>query len=122
MNIELDPNKKMWKDELDDLLTENYPLESARDLIRLLITELLKKQRVEIEREIEKENETAKCDVLFCKNEVVAGGTCWRETGYWSVCSKHSDDHRDGKPQPKMKQKAVDREKKRNPETGYLHK
>jgi hypothetical protein len=53
------------------------------------------------------------CDVEGCKGEGCNGGGCWRETGYWTVCDKHSTDYRAGKPQPKMKQSAIDREKTR---------
>ena len=59
------------------------------------------------------------CDVEDCKHESCNGGGCWRETGYWSVCSKHSQQHREGLPQPKMKQSAIDRENSRD-EDGYL--
>lgn len=60
------------------------------------------------------------CDVDGCDNECCNGGGCWRETGYWSVCMKHSQMFRDGKPQPKMKEGAVAREATRDPVTGYL--
>lgn len=53
------------------------------------------------------------CNVEGCDREGANGGVCWRETGYWTVCSKHSQEYRDGKPQPKMKQFAIDREKRR---------
>lgn len=53
------------------------------------------------------------CDVEGCENEGANGGGCWRETGYWTVCSKHSQEYREGKPQPPMKQSAIDREKRR---------
>lgn len=43
------------------------------------------------------------CNVEGCKNEGANGGACWRDTGYWTVCSKHSQGYREGKPQPKMK-------------------
>lgn len=55
----------------------------------------------------------AGCDVEGCAGWVVAQGGMWRETGYWCLCSKHSQAHRDGKPQPKMKQRAIDREASR---------
>ena len=58
------------------------------------------------------------CDVEGCENEGCRGGGTW--VGYWTVCSDHSDDYRKGKPQPKMKQKAIDRENSRDPKTGYL--
>jgi hypothetical protein len=53
------------------------------------------------------------CDVEGCENEGANGGGCWRETGYWTVCSKHSSKYRAGEPQPQMKQTAIDREKRR---------
>ena len=60
------------------------------------------------------------CDVDGCKNEGCSGGNAWRDTGYWTVCYKHSDDYRKGLNQPKMNQYSVEREKKRDPITGYL--
>jgi len=60
------------------------------------------------------------CDVDGCKNEGAAGGSYWRETGYWTLCHKHCQDARDGKPQPKMKTKAIKREKSRDKVTGFL--
>lgn len=56
------------------------------------------------------------CNVDGCENEGSSGGIAWRETGYWTVCYKHSADYRAGKPQPKMKQKYIDREKSRLPD------
>ena len=56
------------------------------------------------------------CNVKGCSREGCSGGMAWRETGYWTVCSKHSAAHREGKPQPKMKQKYIDREKSRLPD------
>jgi hypothetical protein len=53
------------------------------------------------------------CDVEGCEREVANCGVCWRDTGYWTVCSKHSQEYREGKPQPSMKQWAIDREKRR---------
>ena len=60
------------------------------------------------------------CDVDGCKNEGCSGGSAWRDTGYWTVCYKHSDEHRKGLEQPKMKQSSVERENKRDKKTGYL--
>jgi len=60
------------------------------------------------------------CDVDGCENEGCSGGNAWRDTGYWTVCYKHSADHRNGLEQPKMKQTSVDRENKRDKNTGYL--
>ena len=59
------------------------------------------------------------CNVEGCDNEGANGGGCWRETGYWTVCSKHSSEYRAGKSQPPMKQWAVEREKRRD-ENGVL--
>lgn len=60
------------------------------------------------------------CDVEGCEGVSCNGGGCWRETGYWSVCSKHSNEFREGKPQPQMKQSAIDKEATRDKVTGYL--
>ena len=60
------------------------------------------------------------CDVNGCEGEGCSGGNAWRDTGYWTVCSKHADMYREGKQQPKMKKKAIDRENSRDKETGYL--
>jgi hypothetical protein len=59
------------------------------------------------------------CDVDGCENEACGGGSVWQETGYWKSCYKHSDDYRKGLPQPKMKQKSIDRENSRG-EDGIL--
>ena len=53
------------------------------------------------------------CEVDGCQHEGANGGGCWRETGYWTVCSDHSTAHRKGEAQPPMKQAAIDREKSR---------
>jgi len=60
------------------------------------------------------------CDVEGCDNEGCSGGRAWSETGYWTVCSKHSSSYRNGDLQPAMKQSAIDREKRRDKITGYL--
>ena len=60
------------------------------------------------------------CDVAGCELEGCSGGNAWRESGYWTVCYKHADDYRNGKPQPEMKQSAIDKENSRDPVTGYL--
>ena len=59
------------------------------------------------------------CDVKKCMNEVCSQGICWAKTGYWCVCPIHSRRYRDGKRQPKMKQRAIRREKGRDA-NGYL--
>ena len=56
------------------------------------------------------------CNVEGCENEGANGGCCWRETGYWTVCSKHASEYRAGKPQPKMQQKYIDKEATRLPD------
>jgi len=60
------------------------------------------------------------CEVDGCENEGCSGGNAWRKTGYWTVCSEHSRKHREGKPQPKMKQLAIERENSRDKTTGFL--
>ncbi|MFH1528945.1 MAG: hypothetical protein ABIG69_20265 [Bacteroidota bacterium] len=60
------------------------------------------------------------CDIGGCENEGCSGGNAWRDTGYWTVCTNHADDYRQGKQQPKMKQKAIYRENRRDKKTGYL--
>lgn len=60
------------------------------------------------------------CNVEGCEMEGSCGGSCWRESGYWTICSKHSQDFRDGKPQPKMKKSAIDKEATRDNKTGFL--
>lgn len=60
------------------------------------------------------------CDVDGCENEGSSGGVAWRETGYWTVCHKHFTDCHNGRPQPQMKQSAIDRENGRDKKTGYL--
>ena len=60
------------------------------------------------------------CDVEGCPGWVVAQGGMWADTGYWCLCDKHSSASREGKPQPRMKQRALDREAKRDPITQRL--
>jgi len=60
------------------------------------------------------------CNVEGCEKEGCSGGNAWRGTGYWTVCDKHADDFRAGKPQPKMKQSAIDKENSRDKKTGQL--
>ena len=59
------------------------------------------------------------CDTWGCAEWVEAQGGMWAETGYWCLCRIHSDAFRKGKPQPKMKQRAIDREASRG-EDGCL--
>ena len=60
------------------------------------------------------------CDVEGCDEEGCSGGNAWRDSGYWTVCYKHAQDHRDKKPQPKMKRASVEKENSRDKKTGYL--
>ena len=55
------------------------------------------------------------CDVEGCENIPSSGGICWEETGYWSVCMQHSNNHR-VMPQPTMKKEAIEREASRLPD------
>ena len=59
------------------------------------------------------------CDVDGCAEWVVAQGGMWREEGYWCLCRDHSRAYREGKHQPEMKQRALDREASRG-EDGCL--
>ncbi len=61
------------------------------------------------------------CDVKGCDDIVCSQGGAWRETGYWCVCPKHAQEARDKKPQPQMKQSAIDREASRD-ENGIVTK
>ena len=60
------------------------------------------------------------CDVEGCEEEASSGGCAWSETGHWCVCSKHLCESEENVLQPKMKQKAIDRENSRDKVTGYL--
>lgn len=94
--------------------------------LTLLLTEKDKEiERLKglIEQQEEEENNPywywPQCDVEGCEGVSCRGGGVWEETGYWSVCSEHSQDFRDFKPQPKMKQASIDREATRD-EDGCL--
>ncbi len=54
------------------------------------------------------------CDVEGCDKEGCSGGNAWSETGYWTVCADHAAACRAHKPQPAMKQVAIDRENSRD--------
>ena len=81
----------------------------ARDYADLKVAEALKEQR-----EADSEPCFGWCDVNGCDNEGCSGGNAWKDSGYWTVCSKHSQEYREEKPQPRMKQKAIDRENSRD--------
>jgi len=114
-----------WEDELKDLVftARHNDMAHVEDL-ETFIKSLLKEQREKIEKEYNVgkyyEPYFGWCNVEGCENEGCSGGNAWRETGYWTVCYKHADDFRNGKPQPKMQQKYIDKEKSRDPKTGYL--
>lgn len=58
------------------------------------------------------------CDVEGCKANVEFGGTYWK--GYWNLCYKHSSMQEEGKPLPKMKEEAIERERMRDKKTKKL--
>lgn len=60
------------------------------------------------------------CKVEGCTNEASSGGTHWRESGYWTICSKHGDLARRGDPQPQMKKEAIEKEAKPRPYNGIF--
>ena len=60
------------------------------------------------------------CDVKGCAGWVAAQGGMWSETGYWCLCTEHCEDYRLGKPQPQMKQRAINRENSRDSITRRL--
>lgn len=100
-------------------------LESDGDVMYMTIaeydqfaTELESKAREAWPDKFEKDDEPyfGWCDVDGCGKEGCSGGNVWRETGYWIACNEHSKQYREGKPQPKMKQKSIDREASRLPD------
>lgn len=106
------------KEEIERILRNRF----TRGDIQIVTNELLDLFNINLSlRESEEEYEPyfGWCDVEGCENEGANGGGCWRDTGYWTVCSKHSSEYRAGKPQPQMKQEAIDREKRRG-EDGRL--
>lgn len=56
------------------------------------------------------------CDVEGCLGWTTAQGMCWQAGGYWHTCTEHGIVYREGRPQPKMKQRAIDREARRGPD------
>lgn len=102
------------KEEIERILRSRFPkgdIQAAtNELLDLFNSNLLS---TDSDKDEEDEPYFGWCDVEGCGNEAANGGGCWRETGYWSVCGKHSSDYREGKPQPKMKKEAIDREKSR---------
>jgi len=66
------------------------------------------------------EDSDAICDVEGCAEWVVSQGIAWEDTGYWLVCSEHATQARGNKPQPQMKQRAINREARRDPITRIL--
>jgi len=106
------PNEKQLKSILIDLETGAIDKYAAYDLITTLF---------EVEpTPKDYEPYFGWCDVDGCENEGSSGGMAWRESGYWTVCMDHGSAFRNGKPQPKMKQSAIDRENSRDKKTGYL--
>ena len=131
---------KNWNDTLEDRWGDpgeraTHALKSKHELIEINEIKSLRQQLEEKEKELERLKAEVKerderennpywywpqCDVDGCEGVSCNGGGCWRETGYWSVCSKHSDMWRRGAPQPQMKQSAIDKEATRDPITGCL--
>ena len=80
---------------------------------------LLKSEMDEIISAVDKVNENltelwrVKCDVDGCNGTSANGGGHYRGSGYWCLCSKHSDKARNGASKPKMKIGAIEREEKR---------
>jgi len=105
----------IWAKVDDDNLTKKVLIEFAEQYAKQYCEEKMK----EIENE-PKEPYFGWCDVEGCNKEGCSGGMAWNDTGYWTVCTEHSQDYRAGKPQPKMKQEAIDREKSRDKKTGWL--
>ena len=55
------------------------------------------------------------CDVDGCKGVSCNFGNYWGP-GYWCLCPKHSQMAREGKPKPKMSERAEKRESMRLPD------
>lgn len=106
-------------------LTGNIPLVLRDQPSQESDREENERLKLELESYKQRENDPywywPQCDVDECDGVSCNGGGCWRETGYWSVCSEHSDAFRKGKPQPKMKQSSIEREALRDKKTGYLN-
>jgi hypothetical protein len=54
-----------------------------------------------------------KCDVVDCNATASSQGMYYKESGYWCLCSKHSQQARESTAIPQMKQGAINREKSR---------
>ncbi|HDY68758.1 hypothetical protein LCGC14_1228000 [marine sediment metagenome] len=103
-----------WEEMIVDLCEHSI---EKQDQALKIIKKLRKENR---EKQSRDEPYFGWCNVEGCKNEGCSGGMAWRETGYWTVCSDHSQMHRNGESQPKMNQKAIEKEKSRDKKTGYL--
>ena len=57
------------------------------------------------------------CDVEGCAEFTTNQGCNWKDQGYWCLCSEHGFEKT---PMPKMKQRAINRESRRNPVTRTL--
>ena len=60
------------------------------------------------------------CDVENCYEPISGSGCSWRETGYWCCCLEHNKLARQNEPCPIMKKRAIERESRRDKETGIL--
>lgn len=116
-------NKKDFEERLKDYCSQTVDLIEHRNKlwqwVEKYAEEMCKKQREEIDKELS-EPYFGWCDVEGCDEEGCSGGNAWRDSGYWTVCSQHAQDHRDKKPQPKMKRASVEKENSRDKKTGYL--
>ena len=80
---------------------------------------LLKSEMDEIISVVDKVNENlielwrVKCDVVGCNETASTQGMYFKESGYWCLCSKHSQQGRESSSIPQMKQEAIGREKSR---------
>ena len=117
MNKEFE-DKFVDKDD-PEFINDYIPSKELWEWVEKYAEEMCKKQREEIDKELS-EPYFGWCDVEGCDEEGCSGGNAWRDSGYWTVCYKHAQDHRDKKPQPKMKRASVEKENSRDKKTGYL--
>lgn len=98
---------------LKNFIKENYGLDLKVSQMNKIIdaVDLVNENATELFRE--------KCDVVGCESSSSNGGSQWRDTGYWMLCSKHFSDGHNKLPQPEMKPEAIEREKSRK-ENGVL--
>jgi hypothetical protein len=97
-------------DNIKNILLPNFPqFKTVVKIMRQYVSDVQKEPK-------ESEPYFGWCDVEGCEREASSGGFYWQETGYWKICYKHSALCREDKPQPQMKQSAIDRENSRLPD------